>query len=579
MDDAWQLDLGANLVSDGVLFNLWAPYHMTVRVEIEGKGAFPMEKNVDGYFSICLKEANEGDRYTYVLSNGLRRPDPVSRLLPDGLHGPSQVVDSVFNWTDGSWNGRKLSDCIFYELHVGSFTPQGTFQGVIQKLDYLVELGINCIELMPVAEFPGRWNWGYDGASLYAPYSGYGGVLGLKELVNEAHKRGIAVCLDVVYNHFGPEGSYLGEFGPYFSGRYHTPWGKGLNYDGAYSDHVRHLIVQNALYWAHEYHIDFLRLDAIHGIYDFSATPLLFQLKEALVNCGRPMQLVAESDLNDANHLRSHEEGGMGLDALWNDDFHHAAHVFLTGERHSYYEDYLGIADTAKAIAQGFVYDRKYSQFRKKTHGSKATNISPQQLVVFMQNHDQVGNRPMGERLGAILSPKREKIAALMTLFTPAIPMLFMGEEYGERRPFEYFVDYTNEKLMKQVYEGRKREFHRTDMPFPGKEAFLRSQLSWEIEESLLEFYQTLIQLRKRFPPKNTRPLVYFSEEKQWLAWEFQAQNEQWLKVLCFLGSKNGLISSPFTHEIEEILLATDHGSKLKQKQFHMVPDSALVLL
>ncbi|NGX55162.1 MAG: Malto-oligosyltrehalose trehalohydrolase [Chlamydiae bacterium] len=584
----WQLDLGARYhKTKGGVFKIWAPHHDSLLVKIEGKGAFPLQPTHDGYFGGEISEAEPQDRYFYQFENGLLRPDPISRSLPDGVHGATMIIDpDSFAWADQAWQLFPLREAIFYELHVGTFSPEGTFAGVIDKISYFKELGINFIELMPVAEFPGRWNWGYDGASLYAPYHGYGGPNGLKELVNACHLAGIGVCLDVVYNHPGPEGSYLGEFGPYFSGTYHTPWGKAFNYDGAYSDYVRDYVIKNALYWISEYHIDALRLDAIHSIYDFSASTLISELSQAIQSFEREAYVVAESDLNDSKIIRVNEE--KGLSALWNDDFHHAAHVALTGEQTTYYNDFNGLQDLAKAMTEGFVYDGKYSSFRKKRHGNRAAGVPFEKFIVFIQNHDQIGNRPMGDRLSAIMSHKRLKVGALLCMMTPAIPLLFMGQEYAEKHPFAYFTDYEDEKLMRAVYEGRKREFHREDMPFPGRDAFQNSKLSWDIKapdcRDIFKLYKELISLRQLYPPKpglkDDGIKVYFSTQNQWIAWEYQTNVNDWIGMICHLDSKENLtLPIPFIEcQSKELLLTTEKVEFTKSK-ITLLPESAVVII
>ncbi len=551
---SWELDLGANYHSEGTThFKVWAPHHSTLFLQIEDRGLNQMDRDAGGFFTLDCDAIEPGMRYFYMMENGLLRADPVSRSLPKGLHGSTEVVDPyAFRWQDRDWKGLDLTDAIIYELHVGVYTAQGTFDALIDQLGYFKDLGINCIELMPLAEFPGRFNWGYDGASLYAPFSGYGGSEGLKRFVDACHRADLAVCLDVVYNHFGPEGNYLQQFGPYLSETYHTPWGKALNYDGPYSDAVREYVIKNALYWIVEYHIDMLRLDAIHGIYDFSASPMLSELvaavKEVEKNLDRKVHVIAESDRNDARVVHSIHEGGSEICALWNDDYHHAAHVALTGEQSTYYSDFNGIEDLAKSLSSGFVYDGKYSAYRKRRHGNSSADLPFEKFIVFLQNHDQIGNRPMGDRLSTLLAQDRLKIAACLTLMTPGIPLLFMGEEYGEKAPFEYFVDYENERLMRSIYEGRKREFHREEMPFPGKESFDNSTLTWKMDEDLFAFYKQLIALHKEHPAKcRRRDLhVYHSVEEEWLAWEYPTHEKKWIGVFIHLGKEEREISFPF---------------------------------
>jgi len=431
----------------------------------------------------------------------------MSRYQPEGVHGPSAVVSSDFAWLDTGWHGLDLADYIIYEVHTGLLTEAGTFEGIIGRLDDLKRLGITAIELMPIAQFPGRRNWGYDGVFPYAPQKTYGGPAGLRTLVNACHTLGLAVVLDVVYNHLGPEGNYLEDFGPYFTGRYRTPWGRAVNFDGLESGPVRQFFRENARYWISEFHIDALRFDAIHAITDKSSNPALAEITEAVRLAGRERgrktYAIAESALNDSCVLKSAGQGGLGFDAQWNDDFHHSLHSLLTGERHAYYQDYGEITHLAKALSEGFVYTGQYSAFRQRNFGKPLSLSSGEQLVVFSQNHDQVGNRLRGERLSAIMSLEDQKLAAGVVLLSPYVPLLFMGEEYGETAPFLYFTDHQDPVVAEAVRAGRREEFAAFsgagDYPDPQEEAtFLRSRLSWHAGASVLpEFYAILIKLRK----------------------------------------------------------------------------------
>jgi maltooligosyltrehalose trehalohydrolase len=588
LNKLWELDLGANRNAEACTFKVWAPNLDSLSVQVEGKESFVMAKDQQGYFTCRAEGVREGDCYFYIFENGQKRPDPVSRSLPKGVHGPTEIVDvQAFEWQDSLWKGLELRELIFYELHVGTFSQEGTFDAVCNKLDYLSDLGINCIEIMPVAQFPGRWNWGYDGASLYAPYSGYGGENALKRLVNACHQRGIAVCLDVVYNHLGPEGNYLAEFGPYFSNTYHTPWGWAFNYDGAYSDEVRSYIIKNALYWYVEYHIDVLRLDAIHGIYDFSATPMLKELAlhvhQMALLLDKKIHVVAESDRNDSRVMRPLEEWGYDLSGLWNDEYHHALHVALTNEQNSYYQDFTGIPDLAKALSNAYVYEGQYSKFRKKRHGNSFQGIALDHFIIFAQNHDQVGNRPKGDRLSTIVGKERLKIAACMIVLAPSIPLLFMGEEYGEKTPFEYFVDYQDEELMRLVHEGRKKEMGREEMPYPGEESFFHSKLKWKRDQEIYALYCKLIAIRKNNLPKRgivgSEVEVVYSMEEEFIAWEFLTEKKEWLAVFCYLGREKNLeVTLPFKHvKGQNILLATKKVVENK-RSWNLAPESCLVL-
>lgn len=464
----WHLDLGANLFgSSAVRFRIWAAHakHVSVHVLHRGLKPIPMEPRGRGYFDLTVEGVREGDRYQYVLDGAKALPDPASRYQPDGVHEASAVVDpDAFGWTDGGWRGLALNDLLIYEIHTGTFTPIGMFEAIIPHLKYLKQdVGITAIELMPIAQFPGTRNWGYDGTYLYAPHSSYGGPQGLKALVNECHAAGLGVILDVVYNHLGPEGNYLASFGPYFTDRYRTPWGDAINYDGADSDEVRHFIISNALYWVTEYHIDGLRLDAIHGIYDFSATHILQELAAAVHNqaarLGRRIFVTAESALNDARVVTLPEQGGYGLDAQWNDDFHHALRTVLTKERAGYYQDYEGLTHLAKAMKDGFVYSGQYSRYHRRRHGNSSTSCAPSRFIVFSQNHDQIGNRAFGDRLSTQVPFAALKVAAAAVLLSPNIPLLFMGEESGETAPFLYFIDHGDPALVEAVRRGRRAEF------------------------------------------------------------------------------------------------------------------------
>jgi len=465
--DDFALDIGASMLPDGsARFRVWAPLAERVDLLFPDSDLLPVSLSAEkcDYFSAVVDDIETGACYWYLLDGELRRPDPASRCQPQGVHGPSALVDSFrHHWQDSSWQGIAQDELIIYELHVGTFTPAGTFDAVISRLEYLCELGITAIELMPVAQFPGERNWGYDGTFIFAPQNSYGGVDGLKRLVDACHVRGLAVILDVVYNHLGPEGNYLHAFGPYFTSRYHTPWGDAVNFDGPDSDQVRHYFIANALYWITEYHIDGLRLDAVHGIYDFSALHILQELAQAVHErgaiLGRRVQVIAESDQNDTRLVTVPQLGGYGLDAQWNDCFHHALRTCLTGERTGYYADYGDFSAVVKSFREGFVLSGQYSAFRRRRHGSSSVHIHPGRMVVFSQNHDQIGNRMRGERPGEHLYTEQLMLAAAAVILSPYMPLLFMGEEYGETAPFPYFVSHSDEHLVEAVRRGRREEF------------------------------------------------------------------------------------------------------------------------
>lgn len=510
----WALGLGANVTPQGVQFKVWAPEVSSISLVIIGdKELYRMSAGDRGYFSTFVQGLERGKRYCYLLNEDRARPDPVSRSQPEGVHGPSEVVDPyAFGWEDRDWKGTPLEEMVIYEIHTGTFTQEGTFGAIIPLLDYLRnEVGVTAIELMPVGQFPGSRNWGYDGAYFYAPQNSYGGPDGLKSLVNACHRIGLAVILDVVYNHLGPEGNYLGEYGSYFTDRYKTPWGSAVNFDGPESDEVRRFVIDNALYWITEYHMDGLRIDAVHGIFDFSARHVLDDVREAVHQqarrLGRHVAVIAESDLNDARVINPPAKGGYGLDAQWNDDFHHCLHTLLTGERNGYYQDFGNFGQLAKALREGFVYSGQYSSFRKRRHGNSSNHLSPTKFVIFSQNHDQIGNRMKGDRLNTLVSFEAVKLAAGVVLLSPNIPLLFMGEEYGEEAPFQYFVSHSDPELIEAVKRGRKEEFAgfqwEGEIPDPQDEAtFLRSKVRLDLRydekhKILFEFYKALIALRR----------------------------------------------------------------------------------
>jgi maltooligosyltrehalose trehalohydrolase len=511
------MDLGASISKDGVRFRIWAPKQTSPSLSVVGEPKVSsLEPEENGYFTTFVKRLEPGRRYFYLLNGDQQRPDPVSRFQPEGVHGPSEVVDpDEFKWQDQDWTGTPLEKMILYEIHAGTFTREGTFETIIPYLDYLSkDLGVTAVELMPVAQFPGERNWGYDGTYLFAPQNSYGGPQGLKTLINACHTKGLAFLLDVVYNHLGPEGNYLNDFGPYFTDRYRTPWGPAINFDGRESDEVRRFIIDNALYWVTEYHVDGLRMDAIHGIFDFSARHILFDIREAVHSqaerLGRPIHVVAESDLNDARVINAPERGGYGLDAQWNDDFHHCLHALLTKEREGYYRDFGNVRQMAKALREGFVYTGQYSSFRKRRHGTSSEHLPPTRFIVFSQNHDQVGNRLNGDRLRTLVPFEALKLAAGVVLLSANIPLLFMGEEYGEETPFQYFISHTDPTLTEAVRKGRKEGLaaldFQGDLPDPyAEETFLRSKIHLDLRQHgkhkiLFELYRALIKLRKEIP-------------------------------------------------------------------------------
>jgi maltooligosyltrehalose trehalohydrolase len=506
--------LGATYLGhDRTRFVVWAPFRERVEVHIVEplERILPLDKNEWGYFSTIAGDLPVGSLYFYRLDGQSEYPDPASRFQPEGVHGPSQVVNPDFPWEDSRWPGLPLQEYIIYEVHTGTFTPEGTFDAVVEHLKVLKDLGITAVELMPVAQFPGSRNWGYDGVYPFAVQDSYGGPEGLKRLVNACHRRGLAVVLDVVYNHLGPEGNHLAEFGPYFTDRYHTPWGAALNFDGAYSDEVRRFFIENASYWITEFHIDALRLDALHAILDISPYTFIEELatsvQEQAKILNRNIYLIGESAANNARLIRPQESGGYGLDAQWNDDFHHALHVLLTGEKSGYYRDFGSIRQMVKAFQEGFIYSGEYSPYRRHRHGTSSKDIPAYRFVVFSQNHDQIGNRAGGERLSRLVPFESLKLAAGMVLLSPFIPLFFMGEEYGEIAPFPYFVSHSDPALIEAVRRGRREEFASFDwqgeIPDPQDEAtFLMARLNHGLRSDgqhkiLYEFYHELIRLRR----------------------------------------------------------------------------------
>jgi maltooligosyltrehalose trehalohydrolase len=507
--------LGANFLGEGrCRFCVWAPKARTVDVRVGSprEKVARLHEEGGGYYKGVVEEIEPGSLYFYRLDEDKERPDPASRYQPEGVHGPSQVVTSAFPWGDAGWSGLPLSEYIIYELHVGTCTRDGTFDALIPRLDELKDLGITALELMPVGQFPGNRNWGYDGVYPFAVQNSYGGPDGFRRLVNACHRKGLAVILDVVYNHLGPEGNYLWDFGPYFTDRYKTPWGKAVNFDGPGSDEVRRFFTENALYWIEDFHVDALRLDAVHALVDFSAVTFLEDLAataaELAIKLNRKVFLIPESVLNDTRLIRVPELGGYGLDAQWSDDFHHALHALLTGDIKGYYRDFGKMEHIVKAFREGFVYSGQYSSFRGRRHGHSSRNIPAHRFVIFAQNHDQVGNRRMGDRLSRHLSLEGLKLAAGCVLLSPFIPLLFMGEEYGEKAPFPYFISHSDPKLVDAVRKGRAEEFSSfawdEEPPDPqDEETFLSAKLDHRLREEgehkvLFEFFRELIRFRKQ---------------------------------------------------------------------------------
>lgn len=526
-----QINIGARYDPAATEFIVWAPLRNQVELVLlsPAEAVHPMQKDEAGYWRVSIPAGGSsaqplpGTRYFFRLDGEITCPDPASFSQPEGVHGPSELIDrgapareeeqGAEGGKKEGWTGIALSNMIIYELHTGAFSPSHDFEGIRQRLDYLSELGINAIELMPLAQFPGTRNWGYDGVFPFAIQNSYGGVPGFRQLVSAAHAKGIAVIVDVVYNHFGPEGNHLGQYGSYFTDKYKTPWGDALNFDDAWSDGVRHYFLQNARMWLEDYQVDALRLDAVHAIKDFSAITFMQELKKLALEIehrtGCKKQMIVEMDLNDPRYINPPGKGGYGLDGQWIDEFHHALRTLLTGDRSAYYEDFGTIEHLEKAFRHTYVYNGVYSRHRQRTFGGHADNNPYDQFIVFAQNHDQVGNRPFGDRLTDNLSFEQLKLAAATVLLSPYVPLLFMGEEYGERNPFQFFVSFSDAGLIKAVREGRAAEFkgfvRGMDLPDPQSEdSFTRSLLSWQWEEGhgaiLFQLYRRLIDLRKTRP-------------------------------------------------------------------------------
>jgi len=522
-----------------VILSVWAPHAKTVDV-ILGEQRIALHAAPCGYWQADVS-AHAGQNYQYSIDGAAPAPDPRSRWQPAGVHGASQILGTIADPSPprrGAFRAVPLGEAIIYELHVGTFTREGTYAAAQAKLPHLCELGVTHLELMPLATFPGQRGWGYDGVDLFAPFPAYGTPLELAAFVRACHSQGLAVLLDVVYNHLGPDGNYLGSYGPYFTDRYRTGWGAAINYDGPQSDEVRRFIIDNALMWLKDYEFDGLRLDAVHAIFSFEAVHVLEELSNAVnalsEELSRPLVLIAESDLNDPRLVHSASRGGYGLDAHWSDDFHHALHRFFTGETDGYYADFHGLRDVATALRDGYVYQGQYSVHRGRRHGRPPTGVEAHQLVVSAQNHDQVGNRAQGERLSILLELRQLKAVAALTLLSPFVPLLFQGEEWGASTPFLYFTDHQDPGLGRLVAEGRSREFGafrwQGAVPNPQKlSTFERSKLDWsELSQprhaELFEWYRQLIQLRRDRVelPRESRtdspkPRIHFDEAAEWL--------------------------------------------------------------
>jgi maltooligosyltrehalose trehalohydrolase len=556
-----------------------------------GNKKFALEKKDRGWWSAAVEEAGPGTDYGFVI-DGLEPalPDPRTQWQPGSVHGASRVIDhAAFAWSDQGWQAPPLSSALIYELHIGTFTPDGTLKAAESRLDYLKALGATHVELMPIANFPGKRGWGYDGVDLFAIFNAYGEPEDLKRFVDACHGKGLAVLLDVVYNHLGPVGNYLAKFGPYFTVNHSTPWGGAVNFEEAGASEVRRFLIDNACMWLRDYHVDGLRLDAVHAFNDRSAIHFLEQLNGEVRRLesalGKHFVLIAESDLNDPRIVRAEEAGGYGLDAQWSDDFHHALFAAVSGERAGYYADFGSLAQLAKSLRCVFVYDGNYSEYRQRNHGRQVVGLSGHRFIGFVQNHDQVGNRARGERVSHEAGAGRAKIAAALVLTAPFVPMLFQGEEFGASTPFLYFTDYDDPELGRSISEGRKKEFVAfgwapDQIPDPQDEqTFNQSKLHWaELAEqphaSLLQWYKDLISLRRSRSELSDGNLnavqVRFDEEAQWLVLERGD-----LCIACNLGQ------APVEVKIgncAQLLLASDDSISLSGSSVKLGPDSVAVV-
>lgn len=506
-------NIGVNFKEQQAQIRLWAPMARTAAIKTDSQEPMALLQENYGYWSLQTDKVKPGDKFWFVIDGEKELADPASLSQPDDVHGASMAIDLHYDWKDAHWKNIPLNDYIIYELHTGTFSPEGNFQGITVRLDHLITLGITAIELMPIAAFPGSRNWGYDGVFPFAVQQSYGGATALQDLVSACHQKGLAVILDVVYNHVGPEGNYLGQFGPYFTDKYSTPWGHAVNFDDQDCDGVRDFLLENAMMWFRDFHIDALRLDAVHAIKDFSALHILENIRqqtdEVMKLTGRVHYLIVESDLNDPRYITA-SPCGLGMDAQWTDEFHHALRVTAGEKRIGYYSDFNGLEHLAKSYTSAYVYTGEYSAERKKTFGRAAEGHSGQQFIVFSQNHDQVGNRMSGERSSTLYGYQMQKVVAAAVLCAPYLPLLFMGEEYGETNPFLYFVSHTDPALIEMVRNGRKEEFaamhSQGEAPDPQSEdTFQASKLNWDLlsagnHRALFQFYRHMIALRKSFP-------------------------------------------------------------------------------
>ncbi len=570
-------------------FEVWAPLAESVAVEV-AKVTYPLKKTERGYWAADVEQAQHGMDYGYILDGEQPIPDPRSQWQPDGVNGFSRILDhNSFEWHDQAWQAPPFAKAVVYELHLGTFTPEGTLDSAISKLDYLKDLGITHVEVLPLASSPGERGWGYDGVALFAPQESYGGPDAVKRFIDAAHGKGLAVINDVVYNHFGPTGNYTGKYGPYITESHKTPWGGAVNLEEEGSSEVRRFFCDNVLMWLRDYHFDGLRLDAVTAYIDRSAVHLLEQMADETkalgAELGKHFFLVAESDLGDPRVVRAKEAGGYGLEAQWSDDFHHALWTVLTGDLKGYYSDFGSIAQLATAMEEVFVFQGQYSDYRKRNHGRPVHDLPGYRFLGYIQNHDQIGNRAVGDRLSDLVSPGKVKIAAALVLLAPFVPMIFQGEEFAASTPFLYFTDHEDLELGTAVSEGRKQEFGSfgwapEEIPDPQlPDTFQRSKLNWQetgetSHADILDWYKKLIALRK-----SSRPLldgnmrdshVRFDEEARWLVLQRGPY-----QVICNLAEKPATISLLTTGKV---LLASDSSHKLQEKQVELGPESVVIV-
>lgn len=572
-------------------FGAWAPNAGHLAVKVDGK-IYPMAgPDPEGCWRADVSDAGHGSDYGFLIEEDPKcYPDPRSQWQPDGVHALSRVYSQdTFAWEDSDFQSLPISSAILYELHVGTFTPEGTLDAAIHKLNYLAHLGITHVELMPLASFDGNHGWGYDGVALFSVHEPYGGPDALKRFVNAAHNRGLAVLLDVVYNHFGPAGNYTGKFGPYLTDAHHTPWGGAVNLEDEWSNQVRRFFCDNALMWLRDFHIDGLRLDAIHALVDRSAIHFIEQLTTEVAalesTLGRRLVVIAESDLNDPRTVTSRKAGGLGADAQWSDDFHHALFAALApNSAGGYYTDFGSVSLLAKAFRHVFVYDGLYSSYRKRVHGRPVGNLSRHKFLSYIQNHDQVGNRAVGDRISHIAGFERAKIAAALVLTSPFIPLIFQGEEWAASSPFQYFADHRDTQLARAVSEGRKREFaafgwNPDEIPDPESPAtFQRSKLNWAEQgkpehAEMLAWYRKLIRLRRTTPYLNDgepqRLKVIYDEHENWIRVERGT-----ITIICNVGSENRRFLLPHRGEI---LLASRDEMQIDDS-ISVAPDTVVII-